>query len=42
MLITVLFLGNRLLSIPLVVNATICLMLLTGMVAALVESVRKL
>lgn len=33
LLITVLFLGNRWLGIPLVVNATFCLLLLTGVVA---------
>ena len=42
LLITVLFLGNRWLGISLVVNGTICLLLLTGVVAALVESVRRL
>lgn len=42
LVITVLFLVNRILGVPPVVNATISLLLLTGVVAALVESIRRL
>jgi hypothetical protein len=42
LLITVLFLGNRRLGVPPVVNVTVCLLLLTGVVAALVENIRRL
>ncbi len=41
LLITALFLVNRWLGIPLVINGAISLLLLTGVVAALVESGKK-
>ncbi len=42
LVITLLFLVNRWLGVPLVVNGAISLLLLTGVVSALVQSSRKL
>jgi hypothetical protein len=42
LVITALFLVNRWLGVPLVIDGAISLLMLTGVVAALVQSVRKL
>jgi hypothetical protein len=42
LVITVLFLVNRWLGVPLVIDGAISLLMLTGVVAALVQNIRKL